>query len=165
VVCTIAMDETKRHSKFEVFEPHTIPRPNIYDVISDVQNDVYFTVSTSQFSDGRTLEGSTRKPARSRYIRRRAVARAPRRGTMDRAAFGLARTAPTGLECSIRGRNVSRNGLRQRQSRGLTTPRRTTMGKCGLEASLAIEYFAWIRRPAESRNTCCPSSPNSACLC
>jgi streptogramin lyase len=78
------MDETKRHSKFEVFEPHTIPRPNIYDVISDVQNDVYFTVSTSQFSDGRTLEGSTRKPARSRYIRRRAVARAPRRGTMDR---------------------------------------------------------------------------------
>jgi streptogramin lyase len=30
--------------KFEVFEPFKIPRPNIYDVISDVQNNVYFTV-------------------------------------------------------------------------------------------------------------------------
>jgi virginiamycin B lyase len=30
--------------KFEVFEPFTIPRPNIYDVISDAQNNVYFTV-------------------------------------------------------------------------------------------------------------------------
>jgi streptogramin lyase len=30
--------------KFEVFEPFSIPRPNIYDVISDAQNNVYFTV-------------------------------------------------------------------------------------------------------------------------
>src|SRR5229473_1877723 len=30
--------------KFEVFEPFKIPRPNIYDVISDAQNNVYFTV-------------------------------------------------------------------------------------------------------------------------
>src|SRR5258706_328506 len=30
--------------KFEVFEPYPIPRPNIYDVISDTQNNVYFTV-------------------------------------------------------------------------------------------------------------------------
>jgi streptogramin lyase len=30
--------------KFEVFEPFVIPRPNIYDVISDAQNNVYFTV-------------------------------------------------------------------------------------------------------------------------
>jgi streptogramin lyase len=30
--------------KFEVFEPYKIPRPNIYDVISDNQNNVYFTV-------------------------------------------------------------------------------------------------------------------------
>jgi virginiamycin B lyase len=29
---------------FEVFEPFKIPRPNIYDVISDAQNNVYFTV-------------------------------------------------------------------------------------------------------------------------
>jgi len=30
--------------KFEVFAPYPIPRPNIYDVISDPQNNVYFTV-------------------------------------------------------------------------------------------------------------------------
>jgi streptogramin lyase len=30
--------------KFEVFAPFPIPRPNIYDVISDPQNNVYFTV-------------------------------------------------------------------------------------------------------------------------
>ena len=28
--------------KFEVFEPYAIPRPNIYDVVSDPQNNVYF---------------------------------------------------------------------------------------------------------------------------
>lgn len=30
--------------KFEVFTPYAIPRPNIYDVIADPQNNVYFTV-------------------------------------------------------------------------------------------------------------------------
>ncbi|MEP7309219.1 MAG: carboxypeptidase regulatory-like domain-containing protein [Acidobacteriota bacterium] len=30
--------------KFDVYEPFKIPRPNIYDVISDAQNNVYFTV-------------------------------------------------------------------------------------------------------------------------
>jgi virginiamycin B lyase len=30
--------------KFEVFEPYKVPRPNIYDVISDARNNVYFTV-------------------------------------------------------------------------------------------------------------------------
>jgi streptogramin lyase len=30
--------------RFEVFEPFAIPRPNIYDVVSDAQNNVYFTV-------------------------------------------------------------------------------------------------------------------------
>jgi len=29
---------------FEVFEPFPIPRPNVYDVISDAHNNVYFTV-------------------------------------------------------------------------------------------------------------------------
>src|SRR5438093_3373766 len=33
-----------KSGKFEVFEPYRIPRPNIYDVISDPQNNVYFTV-------------------------------------------------------------------------------------------------------------------------
>ena len=33
-----------KSGKFEVFAPFAIPRPNIYDVISDTQNNVYFTV-------------------------------------------------------------------------------------------------------------------------
>ena len=33
-----------KSGKFEVFTPFPIPRPNIYDVISDAQNNVYFTV-------------------------------------------------------------------------------------------------------------------------
>lgn len=33
-----------KSGKFEVFKPYAIPRPNIYDVISDSQNNVYFTV-------------------------------------------------------------------------------------------------------------------------
>jgi streptogramin lyase len=33
-----------KSGKFEVFAPYAIPRPNIYDVISDSQNNVYFTV-------------------------------------------------------------------------------------------------------------------------
>jgi streptogramin lyase len=31
-------------NKFEVFEPYTIPRPNVYDVIPDSQNNGYFLV-------------------------------------------------------------------------------------------------------------------------
>jgi virginiamycin B lyase len=38
----LRLDE--KSGKFEVFEPFRIPRPNIYDVISDSQNNVYFTV-------------------------------------------------------------------------------------------------------------------------
>jgi len=33
-----------KSGKFEVFTPYAIPRPNIYDVISDAQNNAYFTV-------------------------------------------------------------------------------------------------------------------------
>jgi streptogramin lyase len=38
----LRLDE--KTGKFEVFEPFKIPRPNIYDVISDAQNNAYFTV-------------------------------------------------------------------------------------------------------------------------
>jgi virginiamycin B lyase len=38
----LRLDE--KSGKFEVFEPFKIPRPNIYDIISDAQNNVYFTV-------------------------------------------------------------------------------------------------------------------------
>jgi streptogramin lyase len=40
---TVLRLDTKT-GKFEVFEPFKIPRPNIYDVISDKDNNVYFTV-------------------------------------------------------------------------------------------------------------------------
>ena len=33
---------TSRSGKFEVFEPYKIPRPNVYDVIPDSQNNGYF---------------------------------------------------------------------------------------------------------------------------
>jgi streptogramin lyase len=33
-----------KSGKFEVFTPYKVPRPNIYDVISDDRNNVYFTV-------------------------------------------------------------------------------------------------------------------------
>src|SRR5262249_14970398 len=38
----LRLDE--KTGKFETFEPFRIPRPNIYDVISDTRNNVYFTV-------------------------------------------------------------------------------------------------------------------------
>ena len=38
----LRLDE--KSGKYEVFEPFRIPRPNIYDVISDPQNNAYFTV-------------------------------------------------------------------------------------------------------------------------
>jgi virginiamycin B lyase len=38
----LRLDE--KSGKYEVFEPFKIPRPNIYDVISDAQNNAYFTV-------------------------------------------------------------------------------------------------------------------------
>ena len=33
-----------KSGKFEAFAPYAVPRPNIYDVISDTRNNVYFTV-------------------------------------------------------------------------------------------------------------------------
>jgi len=33
-----------KSGKFETFAPYAIPRPNIYDIIADPQNNVYFTV-------------------------------------------------------------------------------------------------------------------------
>jgi streptogramin lyase len=38
----LRLDE--KTGKFDVFEPFRVPRPNIYDVISDTRNNVYFTV-------------------------------------------------------------------------------------------------------------------------
>ena len=65
--------------KFENFEPYKIPRPNVYDVIPDSQNNGFFTVLGSE----RTSERSTRRPGRSRSTRRRLHGSGPRRGMMD----------------------------------------------------------------------------------
>jgi virginiamycin B lyase len=68
-----------KSGKFEVFEPFQIPRPNIYDVISDVQNNVYFTVF------GREHIGRIdAKTGRITLYQTPSRGSAPRRGTMDR---------------------------------------------------------------------------------
>jgi len=84
-----------RTSKFEVFEPFKIPRPNIYDVISDAQNNVYFTVFGKQ-NIGK-IDAKTGKitlyPTPSRNS-------APRRGMMDtegRLWFGENRANRIGM--------------------------------------------------------------------
>ena len=60
-----------RSGKFEVFEPYKIPRPNVYDVIPDSQNNGYFLRLGSERRSGE----STRRPGRSRSTRRRRLAR------------------------------------------------------------------------------------------
>jgi streptogramin lyase len=81
--------------KFEVFEPYAIPRPNIYDVISDSQNNVYFTVFGKE-NIGR-IDGKTGKvsiyPTPSQNS-------APRRGMIDadgRIWFGENRANRIGM--------------------------------------------------------------------
>jgi virginiamycin B lyase len=84
-----------KSGKFEVFEPFKIPRPNIYDVISDSQNNVYFTVFGRQ--DIGKIDAKNGKisiyPTPSR-------ASAPRRGMIDqqgRLWFGENRANRVGM--------------------------------------------------------------------
>src|SRR5206468_4706599 len=73
----LRLDE--KSGEFEVFEPFPIPRPNIYDVISDARNNVYFTVF------GRADIGKI--DAKTREITLHATpanGSAPRRGMIDR---------------------------------------------------------------------------------
>lgn len=65
--------------KFEAFSPYPIPRPNIYDVISDAQNNVYFTVMGGAHIgkiDARTGKITLRQTP--------TAGSAPRRGMIDR---------------------------------------------------------------------------------
>ena len=64
--------------KWEVFEPFSIPRPNVYDVIPDAQNNGYFTVFGGE-QIGR-IDGKTGKIALYPTPTRGS---APRRGMMD----------------------------------------------------------------------------------
>jgi virginiamycin B lyase len=81
--------------KFEVFEPYKIPRPNIYDVISDERNNVYFTVFGRE-NIGR-IDANTGKID---LYQTPAKGSAPRRGMMDslgRLWFGENRANRIGM--------------------------------------------------------------------
>src|SRR6266850_1694279 len=80
-----------KSGKFEVFEPFKIPRPNIYDVISDPQNNVYFTVF-GRDQIGR-IDAKTGKITLHQTPTRNS---APRRGMLDsegRLWFGIQHAA------------------------------------------------------------------------
>jgi len=72
----LRLDE--KTGKFEVFEPFKIPRPNIYDVISDAQNNVYFTV----FGRG-DIGRIDAKTGKITLHQTPTTGSAPRRGMMD----------------------------------------------------------------------------------
>jgi virginiamycin B lyase len=89
----LRLDE--KTGKFEVFEPYKIPRPNIYDVISDPQNNVYFTVFGRE-NIGR-IDAKTGKISLYQTPSRGS---APRRGMLDaqgRLWFGENRANRIGM--------------------------------------------------------------------
>ncbi|HEY7388136.1 MAG TPA: carboxypeptidase regulatory-like domain-containing protein [Bryobacteraceae bacterium] len=67
-----------KSGKFEVFAPYAIPRPNIYDVISDPQNNVYFT-GFGREDIGR-IDAATRKVT---IYKTPTKGSGPRRGMLD----------------------------------------------------------------------------------
>jgi streptogramin lyase len=67
-----------KSGKFDVFEPFKIPRPNIYDVISDVRNNVYFTVY-----GGQQIGYIDAKSGRIALFDTPTPGSAPRRGMID----------------------------------------------------------------------------------
>ncbi len=67
-----------KSGKFEVFAPFAIPRPNIYDVISDAHNNAWFTVYGGE-QIGR-IDAKTGKIA---LYRTPTAGSGPRRGMMD----------------------------------------------------------------------------------
>lgn len=81
--------------KFEVFEAFKIPRPNIYDVISDAQNNVFFTVM------GREHIGKIDAKTGTIALYQTPTPRSgPRRGAMDaqgRVWFGENRSNKIGM--------------------------------------------------------------------
>jgi streptogramin lyase len=84
-----------KSGKFEVFEPFAIPRPNIYDVISDARNNVYFTVFGRE--DIGRIDAKTGKIS---LYPTPSSGSAPRRGMMDadgRLWFGENRADRIGM--------------------------------------------------------------------
>jgi virginiamycin B lyase len=70
-----------KSGKFEVFTPFAIPRPNIYDVISDAQNNAYFTVF-----GGMQIGRIDAKTGKIDLYATPTAGSAPRRGMIDREA-------------------------------------------------------------------------------
>ena len=98
--------------KFEVFEPYKIPRPNVYDVIPDAQNNGYFLVVRPR---GRRPDRREDRRDR-RSSRRRRTRSAPRRGMMDaqdRLWFGE-NSGRSDRDVRHADRDASRNGRRRR---------------------------------------------------
>jgi virginiamycin B lyase len=84
-----------KSGKFEVFAPYAIPRPNIYDVISDSQNNVYFT-GFGREDIGR-IDAKTGKVT---IYKTPTAGSAPRRGMLDqegRLWFGENRADRIGM--------------------------------------------------------------------
>jgi virginiamycin B lyase len=91
-----------KSGKFDVFTPYAIPRPNIYDVISDDRNNVYFTVFGKE-NIGR-IDAATGKIA---LYETPSKGSGPRRGMMDqegRLWFGENRADRIGMFDSKTGR-------------------------------------------------------------
>jgi streptogramin lyase len=67
-----------KSGKFEAFAPYAVPRPNIYDVISDPQNDVYFTVLGKE-----TIGRIDAKTGKISFYQTPTRGSGPRRGMLD----------------------------------------------------------------------------------
>ncbi len=67
-----------KSGKFEVFAPFAVPRPNIYDVISDPQNNAWFTVY-----GGEQIGRIDAKTGKIDLYRTPTAGSGPRRGMMD----------------------------------------------------------------------------------
>ena len=106
-----------RTGKFEVFEPYKIPRPNVYDVIPDSQNNGYFLVMGSEESGG-----STRRPGAITRYKTPTPGSGPRRGMMDaqdRLWFGENRADRIGM-FDTRTRTLPGMAARRRRAPGPT---------------------------------------------
>ena len=67
-----------KSGKFEAFAPYAVPRPNIYDVISDPQNNVYFTVLGKE-----TIGRIDAKTGKINFYQTPTAGSGPRRGMLD----------------------------------------------------------------------------------
>ena len=68
-----------KSGKFEVFTPFSIPRPNIYDVISDAHNNAYFTVF-----GGEQIGRIDAKSGKIALYKTPTAGSGPRRGMIDK---------------------------------------------------------------------------------